>query len=311
MGHPHFTVIVPAYRSAATIMTTLRSLTSQTFGDWEALVVDDGSPDDTGKLIEDYAGEDPRVRLLRQPNSGPAAARNLALAASRGDLISFLDADDAWMPGYLERARDALAGEPGAGIGFADAWPFIDSSKRVYRRTALEDYPPVATRLTPDGLLEALVVINFITTSSVTITRRALETAGSFEETLAGSEDWDLWIRIAESGFGAVRIGSEPLVLLRDRPTSLSKDEAMMTGHATAVLERALSRLPAGDVRAPALRARAAAMQDEADDAAAPGILRRIWWMPAMAPARRLRRRSRVGPPPAAAAQALRDLGEI
>jgi glycosyltransferase involved in cell wall biosynthesis len=99
---PTVSVIVPLYDKAAWIERTLRSIAGQTFGDFEVLVVDDGSADEGPDLVRAYS--DPRVRLIQQTNAGPGAARNRGIAEARGALLAFLDADDTWEPVYLERS---------------------------------------------------------------------------------------------------------------------------------------------------------------------------------------------------------------
>ena len=311
MPDPTFSVIVPAYRSAHTITTTLRSLAAQTDPDHEVIVVDDGSPDDVAAVVEAAAADDPRIVLLRQPNRGPSAARNLALEHCRGELVSFLDSDDAWLPAYLEEASKAMASAPEAGLGFADAWAFRSADKRVHKGTTLGGFAHRQDRMTGDELLDSLLRINFITTSTVTATRAALEAAGGFSEDLDGAEDWDLWLRVAEAGYGAVRIGDSPLLLLRDQDTSLSKDGSMMALSAAEVLDRAGKRLPEGDPRRAAILGRAASARAEAGEDTGPGLARRLAASPVLRPLRdRIQDRLRFGPTPPDAARAFRALGE-
>jgi teichuronic acid biosynthesis glycosyltransferase TuaG len=97
-------IITPAFRAVDVIGATIESVLSQTFGDFEMLVVDDVSPDDTVGVVERYAARDSRVRLLRHStNQGPAGSRNTALAAATGRYVAFLDSDDLWLPEKLER----------------------------------------------------------------------------------------------------------------------------------------------------------------------------------------------------------------
>lgn len=103
-------VIVPLFNKKRYIPRCLDSIAGQTFSDWEALVVDDGSTDGGGDLVETYP--DRRFRLIRQPNRGPGAARNRALSEARGEYVAFLDADDKWLPRYLETMVGILDREP-------------------------------------------------------------------------------------------------------------------------------------------------------------------------------------------------------
>lgn len=96
-------VVMPAYNAAATIGSSIASVQQQTRGDWELIVVDDGSTDRTAELAETAAAEDPRIRVIRQRNRGVAAARNAGIDSARGRYLAFLDADDTWLPAKLER----------------------------------------------------------------------------------------------------------------------------------------------------------------------------------------------------------------
>ena len=94
-------VITPAWNAAAYIGETIASVRAQTFQDWEWLIVDDGSDDATPAMIAAEAARDSRIRLLRQSNAGPSAARNRAMQDARGAWFTFLDSDDVWQPGFL------------------------------------------------------------------------------------------------------------------------------------------------------------------------------------------------------------------
>src|SRR4051812_28108863 len=104
---PTFSVAIPAYNAAATIAPALRSVLAQTRGDFEAIVVDDGSTDATAEAVGPFL-EDGRITLVQQENRGLSGARNTALASARGRYVSLLDSDDLWLPHYLERMGEAL-----------------------------------------------------------------------------------------------------------------------------------------------------------------------------------------------------------
>jgi glycosyltransferase involved in cell wall biosynthesis len=220
MAQPLFSVIMPAYRAPRTIRPAVASVLAQTLSDLELIVVDDGSGDETPDVVREIAATDDRVRLIGQENAGTAAARNTGIRASAGANVSFLDNDDVWLPGYLESVRSGLADHPEAGLAYADSWAFDDRTKYVHRITTLQDNPPVESVAPAPELLRALIRINFITASSVTLTREAIDRVGPFEVDLSGSDDWDMWLRIAAAGFAGVRVGRRPLVLLREHASS-------------------------------------------------------------------------------------------
>lgn len=218
--------------------------------DFEVIVVDDGSGDATADIVAAYAERDERIRLIRQQNAGTAAARNTGVAQSSGRFISLLDNDDAWLPGYLSAVAAELERHPKAGLAYADAWTFDERSKRVHRLTTLQDLPPLDRVLSSEELLEALLRVNFVTASSATLTRAALRDVGPFATEISGSDDWDLWLRVAAAGYGAVRAGGEPLVLLRESETSQSKDLKMMIRAGLSTVERAVERAEPGSAAA-------------------------------------------------------------
>ena len=108
---PEISVIVPVYKAEAYLHACIDSILSQTFSDFELILVDDGSPDGCGAICDDYASRDGRVQVIHQENQGQAAARNCALAVAGGEWICFVDSDDAVHPQMLERLRQAAADE--------------------------------------------------------------------------------------------------------------------------------------------------------------------------------------------------------
>ena len=237
MSEPQISVVIPAYNGARTIAATIDSVLRQSREDFELIVVDDGSTDETADLVEDLLRSDPRARLVRQPNGGTAAARNTGLDQARGELVSFLDNDDLWMPEYLARMSSALEREPGAGLSYTDAWILDDRTKRVRTKTALQFFPAVSPRAPAATVLRALLKTNFIM-SSVTARRQALVEVGGFDPKLSGVDDYDLWIRVVASGRTAVR-AEGVLLIQRDRPDSQSKDVLVIIEGHCRVLRRA------------------------------------------------------------------------
>jgi glycosyltransferase involved in cell wall biosynthesis len=233
-----FSVVVPAYNAARTLPATIRSVLAQTFTEFELIVVDDGSTEPVEPLVASVCGGDPRVRVIRQQNAGPAAARDTGIHNARADLVSVLDSDDLYMPEYVSSVRTALQRSPEAGIAFTDCWILNDESKRIHRETGLSTYGVDATELSGEEFLPALLELNFITASTVTVRKQALEEAGGFATELQASEDYELWLRIAAAGFGAVRPPGR-LVVLRNRPGSMSKNRLLMARSLRDVLSRA------------------------------------------------------------------------
>jgi glycosyltransferase involved in cell wall biosynthesis len=236
MSDPPFSVVIPSYNATATIDSAIDSVLAQTREDFELIVVDDGSTDETPELVERHCAADARVKLIRQENQGTAGARNTGVGASRGQFISFLDNDDLWMPNYLSAMSMALEEDPGAGFAYTDAWLLHDETKRLWRRGSLEHYPPIPPRCSAEEFLSRLIHMNFVM-SSVTVRRSALEDVGTFDASLKGVDDYDLWLRIVGAGYRAVQAPGR-LLIQRDLPDSQSKDELLMIAGVRAVMAR-------------------------------------------------------------------------
>jgi GT2 family glycosyltransferase len=265
VSEPIFTVAMPAYNSERTIASAIGSVLAQTQPDFELIVVDDGSSDATVDVARGF--QDSRVRVRRQENAGPGAARNLAIVEGRGRYISMLDSDDLWLPAYLETMGAALDADPKAGLAYTDAWVLDDATGRIRRTTAMHyQDPPVPPPTEPQEFLRQLLIRgNFVFTSG-TVRRAALDEIGVFNMLLTPSEDFELWLRIVATGWRAVRVGAN-LAVYRKHSGSLSSNEvAILRGEGEAlrrVVEEydvpeelralALRRLRRVDVRAAGL----------------------------------------------------------
>lgn len=208
---PAVSILTPAYNVARFIGTTIDSVLAQDFHDWEMLVVDDGSGDDTAAEV--IARPDPRLRLLQQENQGVSAARSRAMAEARGEAVLFLDADDWLAPGALQRLSAALAAAP-AVVGAHGAYA-------VMAEDAKPGDPPLRCKSGPlhtGDLLEHLLVQNlFVNGGHLLLRREALLRAGPFLPHLRYGEDWEYWIRLALQGPFAAVPGPEPLLFVRER----------------------------------------------------------------------------------------------
>ncbi|WP_176592705.1 glycosyltransferase family 2 protein [Sphingobium sp. EM0848] len=189
-------IVIPAYNARATIDETLRSVRSQTHSALEIIVVDDGSRDETAAIVRSHAAADPRVRLIETQNGGVAAARNRGWQDARSDLIAFVDADDLWAPGKIERQLEALDAA-GADCGLVYCWSAkIDVHSHV---TDNRDRP-----MRDGWVLDHLFRGNFIGNGSAALVRRqALIDARGFESGLwragaQGCEDILFYARVAE-----------------------------------------------------------------------------------------------------------------
>lgn len=305
---PMCSVVMAAYNAAATIDQSIASLLTQTFSDFELIVIDDGSDDETAARVGVYAA-DRRVRLHRQANSGPAAARNAGIALARGRYVGILDSDDLWLPRYLELMIGALEDAPHAAFAYTRAWVLEASANKIRRDTWPVRLPSIPSG-DGDALLNALVSKNFIC-GSTTIRRDVLDQVGAYDSWVALAEDYELWLRIAAAGHGATQV-RRPLLIIRDRADSLSKDGVAIC----AGKRRAFERLLARSSLRPQIRARAEQGLTEVERARAlfagerrPAPrehLRRVGGRSTRAVRRRLRQRS---DPPTDVAEAFPRLG--
>jgi glycosyltransferase involved in cell wall biosynthesis len=230
---PKVSVIIPAYNVAPYIGETLDSVFSQTFSDFEVIVINDGSPD-TEELERELARFVDRIKYAKQENRGASGARNAGLRAARGEFVAFLDADDLWVPSYLDE-QIKLISKRDCDLVCADAEVFSNDSRqdKTYME-ALMAGAPATGDVTFIGLLSAEQ--NLITSGVVVRRERVIE-AGLFDEALRNSQDFDLWLRLALNG---TRMSYQRRVLLRyrSRENSLSGDEVNVHLRELRVLEK-------------------------------------------------------------------------
>ncbi len=227
---PAVSVITPAYNVAPFIRATLDSVLAQTFQDWEVVVVDDGSTDESATIAAEYASREPRVRLLRQENRGLAGARNTALQAARGDFLTLLDSDDIWEPGFLAAQLAIFEQYPDTGL--------VTGSARLFGgpfdgRLARPEVPgaPVVT-------LEEMIADETAIFIMTTFRRQVVESIGVFDAAKRRSEDWDYWLRAVQAGF-VMRRNTQPLARYRVRDGSLSSDRRAMLKEMLHTLRKA------------------------------------------------------------------------
>ena len=213
---PQISIIVPAYNASGTIGTTLNSVLDQTFQDFEIIVIDDESTDDTKMIIAGL--KDPRIQCHTFTNSGPAKSRNRGLRIARGEYTAFLDADDVWRPSKLKNQFDKLSKNQDAAFvyGWAD---FVD----IDNRFIFPDSRPIFA----GDVYKQLLIQNFIISGSNSLFRtRVLAELGGFNEGLLAVEDWELHTRIA-SRYQVMNI-PEVVVHYRQSPNSLSNQFDVM-----------------------------------------------------------------------------------
>jgi teichuronic acid exporter len=192
-GSPVVSVIIPAYNAAGHIGAALASVFAQSYTDFEVIVVNDGSPDSEQMELE-IAPYLQHISYLKQQNRGPSAARNLGIRHARGELLAFLDSDDAWLPNYLAEQLRFLRSDPALDMVYCDA--VLEGDPNSAGRTFMELYPSNGPVTFESLLIEQTQVV----TSGTVVRRMSVTAAGLFDEDLHCSEDHDLWLRIVHSG---------------------------------------------------------------------------------------------------------------
>ncbi|OSQ47607.1 glycosyltransferase family 2 protein [Marivita geojedonensis] len=194
-------IVVPAFNVQETLAETLRALLAQTYPDFEIIVVDDGSSDDTPQIARSFES-DPRLRVIRQANRGLAGARNTGIAAARGEVIGFCDADDLWVPAKLATHMAHLNAHPEVGISYSGSALIDDNGERMgqSQRPRLKDVDAaVIFKRNPIGNGSAVVLRREVFESIAYRPRHETERDWYFDETFRQSEDIECWLRIALS----------------------------------------------------------------------------------------------------------------
>jgi glycosyltransferase involved in cell wall biosynthesis len=232
------TVVTPAFNAAHLIPAAIQSVRAQTFEDWEMTVVDDGSTDGTADVVEAQVGATGgRLRCVRQPNHGPAAARNLAMQSTHSEFVALLDADDMYLPFHLDLAVQELRQNPGAALVHGRVLQLHPDGRIAY-------HTGWSSRL-QGRIASALYTrrVNCIP-STVVFRRVCLDVVGYFDESLHTSEDRDLWLRMAERW--EVRFIDLPVAIYRILPSSVSSDPDRAMRSQIAFVEKNFGRRGCG-----------------------------------------------------------------
>jgi hypothetical protein len=224
---PRISIVIAARDAERTLRRTLGSLAAQTFRDWEALVVDDGSVDATAAIASQAAEEDPRIRIVSRPPAGVSAARNAGIADSRADWLLFLDADDLLRTEALAHLLAAVEADTAFAAAYC-AWARVDEGGAI-----LVEQP---ARVSGD-LFEAFTRTCLFASNSCLVRRALVEAVGGFDTGLRSCEDWDLWQRISRTGarFAAV---DRVLALYVTRSDSASMNLAQLVRDGLLTIER-------------------------------------------------------------------------
>lgn len=189
---PYFSIIIPVYNKENHIKATLESVLNQTFKDFEIIIVNDGSTDNSENKISQIS--DKRIHLHSIMNHGVSYARNYGITKATSDLIAFLDADDLWKPFHLEDLKSLYESYPKCGL-YCTSYETLYYGKKIVKPNFL-DLDQIFLGIVPDYFASSL--INSIAlTSAVLIPKKMIEKHGDFNTKLRSGQDTELWIRIA------------------------------------------------------------------------------------------------------------------
>jgi glycosyltransferase involved in cell wall biosynthesis len=198
---PLVSVIIPTYNRGWIIKEAINSVLDQDFSDFELIVVDDGSDDDTREVLGTYANS---ITVLHQSNRGVSAARNRGIADASGRLIAFLDSDDLWLPGKLKTQVKFFEEN-------ADA--MINQTQEIWIRNGIRVNPKKRHHKFSGMIFERSLALCLVSPSAVMIKKSLFEAVGVFDENLPACEDYDLWLRI--SCRYPVHLNDFPLIIKR------------------------------------------------------------------------------------------------
>jgi glycosyltransferase involved in cell wall biosynthesis len=246
---PKVSIIIPTFKTAGMIKACMDSVFAQTYTDFEAVVINDGSPDtpELEKVLQPYMD---RIFYIKQENKRCAGARNNGIRQCHGEYVAFLDSDDTWLPEHLSTQMKQFADEPALDLVYSDGILLLDSDQRKF----MDKNPSNG-----EATFEALIVERCqIPISTVVARKQALMKAGLFDETLPRCDDYDMWVRTA---FAGAKIGYNRAVGARffvGRPGSLSHSKARMIEGYWNILEKFKRTLPLKDADRVVVEKRAA-----------------------------------------------------
>ena len=238
---PLVSVIVPTYNYGRFIEETLECLRAQTYVNWECIVVDDGSTDDTAERVSHFIEQDARFKFLRQENARQAAAKNNGLWNSAGQYIQFLDADDLIEPQKFAKQVEFLEAHPEVDIIYGSMRYFKTETPDERLYWVWGENKPWMPETSGSGkeVLTALVRQNIMVINSPLIRRRVVDAVGLFDNRLPPAEDWDYWLRCAAAGM-CFQFEDLPgtLALVRWHSSSSSYDRRRMYSSMMLIREK-------------------------------------------------------------------------
>lgn len=213
-------VIIPAYNAEKFLHETINSLLMQTHTNWECIIVDDGSTDNTKKIAEEFVSKDERIKYLFQNNSGPSFARNVGVRSSNGEYIQFLDSDDVIMPSRFELLLNEYAKLESQVILYTDM--LVGTHKDIYRTEKFRFYISTGSDIGFKDMYDKFAKDFLFIPSCLLLPVESVKGI-DWDISLSYAEDWDYYLKILDSRY-IFRFYDKPLVIYRDTLNSLSKN---------------------------------------------------------------------------------------
>lgn len=228
-------IIIPAYNAEKYIGRAIESALGQTYKDIEIIVVDDGSTDRTAEIVRSF--QDPKIRYLRQENKFQGAARNYGIKESRGEYITFLDADDMYLPEKVERQVKFLQEHPEYDAAYCNAVHFYSRNPdKFYRKKG--SFPS-------GDIFSELLHSSLINPNCAIIRRGVLEKVGGFSEVRYWPEEWDLWLRIARAGYKFGYMDEDLVkVEIREGSNTTMEIQPILKKYTLDMFEKLFSEMP-------------------------------------------------------------------
>lgn len=233
---PQVSVIITCYNYGKYLAGCIDSILCQTYQDFEIIIIDDGSTDNSSEIVQKYL-TNPQIQYIRQENAGQANAKNAGILAATGEFIAFLDADDLWECTKLEKQMPLFA-DPTVGVVYSRARYIDEDGKSLNLKLEGKYLKPRSGRVT-----DFLFFDNFVPFSSAVLRRECIEKKGPFDETFRMGIDWDLWLRISTQ-YLFVQI-DEPLLIYRvGHPGQMSKNVEERQRCSDRIVKKFLSANP-------------------------------------------------------------------
>jgi glycosyltransferase involved in cell wall biosynthesis len=237
---PKVTVVIPTYNYARFLGEAIQSVLDQTFTDFELVVVDDGSTDNTREVVGSF--KDPRVRYIYQEHRGVSVAQNTGHKASVSEYITGLGADDSYLPQNLELKVKVLDARPELALVCSDAWMIDGRTGSIlgkYWHGKPFNHSVDPRRAAQQPLKELLYREFFITPQATLIRRKVIDEVGLFDESLPTHEDWDLFFRIVQRF--PIETIDIPLIKMKHHDANLSKNRTKRYLGAVGALNKAIN----------------------------------------------------------------------